>query len=49
MDKLELDVNKYLAPVIETVATQDVDLEELVVACFHCDPAAPSSNVSLLF
>ena len=44
MDKLELDVNKYLAPVIETVSTQDINLEELVVACFHCDPASPTDS-----
>jgi hypothetical protein len=42
MENLELDVNKYLAPVIETVATQDINLEELIVACFHCDPASSS-------
>lgn len=38
MDNLELDVTKYLSPVIETISTQDVNLEELIVACFHCDP-----------
>lgn len=41
MESLDLNVNKYLSPVIETVATQDINLEELVVACFHCDPSAP--------
>lgn len=46
MGELELEVNKYLAPVIETITTQDVNLEELIVACFHCDPAMPSKGVN---
>lgn len=47
MDNLELDVSRYLSPVIETVSTQDVSLEELIVACFHCDPASPGTNMEM--
>lgn len=42
MGELKLNPEKYLAPVIEVVEAENVSLEELVVACFHCDPAGSS-------
>ena len=46
MEGLEIKVDEYLSPVIETVTTQDINLEELVVACFHCDPASAKMLIS---
>lgn len=45
MESIDLKVNKYFAPMIEMVATETVSLEELIVACFHCDPATSRGTI----